>query len=265
VAARAFAQPAPPKSEPDFARASELYEAATRALGEGRADDAVRDFSAAYEITKDPVLFFKLGSAYEKAGKCRDAIGYYQRYLDEAKPAESFAALTRERIAACTAALASPAPSEEAAPPPAPAGEATPPRATGETTAAPAGATEPAPPASEPSRDQDRAWLFVGASLAFATAGVVLAYSTSSAEQDLKDLYVSNHGEPPEFDAKTQERYDDLIEEGRRYQVLAWTSFGLAAGCALGATIFFLRDRRDVGVAPVVTPQQTGFQATLRF
>lgn len=246
LAARSFAQPAPPTGEPDFARATELYDAATRALGEGRAEDAVRDFAAAYEITKDPVLLFKLGSAYEKAGKCRDAIGCYERYLAEGKPAESFVALTRDRIDACKAALAAPAP----APAPAPSSEATPP---------------PAPALEAPSSDQDRAWLFVGGALAFATAGVVLAYSTSSAEQDIKDLYISNNGKPPEFDDKTRERYDDLVAEGRRYQYLAWTSFGLAAGCALGATIFFLRDRGDVSVAPVVTPNQTGVAATLRF
>jgi hypothetical protein len=118
---------------------------------------------------------------------------------------------------------------------------------------------------TEPSKNKDRAWLFVGASLAFVTTGAVLAYSAESAEQDLKDLYVSNGGEPPEFNAETKQRYDELVDEGNRYQYLSWASFGVAAGCAIGATIFFLRDKGDVTVAPVVTPKETGVSATLRF
>jgi hypothetical protein len=246
MAARSFGQPA---SQPDFARATELYDAASEALAEDRAEDAIRDFIAAYEITTDPVLFFKIGSAYEKAGNCDAAVGYYRRYLDEAQPAEHFVTLTRERIAACNG---------EPAAPPTPAGDP-----------APAAETEPAEqPAgvvTRPSRDKDRAWLFVGGALTFVTAGAVLAYSTSSAEQDIKDLYISNDGKPPRYDAKTQKRYENLIAEGRRYELLAWTSFGLAAGCAAAATLFFLRDDGDVTVAPVVTPTETGVSATLRF
>jgi hypothetical protein len=249
VAARSFAQPAPESAGPDYARATELYNAAAQAMTDGRGDDAARDFLAAYEITKDPVLLFKIGSAYEKAGKCSTALGYYDRYLAEAKPDESFVALTKERIDACKATL---------------------PAATPQPDAAATDAAKPATPVAtapieQPSKNKDRAWLFVGGSLAFATAGAVLAYSTQSAEQDIKDLYVSNNGNPPEFDAKTQERYDDLVATGRRYEVLAWTSFGLAAGCAIGATIFFLRDRNDVSVTPVVTPKETGVSATIRF
>ena len=239
-------QPAAPPAEPDFAKATELYNAASQAMNESRFDDASRDFLAAYEITKDPVLFFKIGTAYEKASKCSAALGYYERYLAEAKPADNFATLTRERIDACKATLPQ-KPAEPAEP------------------AAPAAKTEP-PPSDKPSKSKDRAWLFVGGSLAFATAGAVLAYSTASSEQDVKDLYVSNNGKPPEFDAETKKRYDDLIAEGKRYQVLAWTSFGLAAGCAIGATIYFLKARNeDITVTPVVTPKETGVSATLRF
>jgi tetratricopeptide (TPR) repeat protein len=252
VAARSFAQPA----EPDYSRATDLYNGASKALDEGRGDDAARDFLAAYDITKDPVLFFKIGSAYEKAGKCSDAIGYYERYLAEAKPEESFVTLTKQRIDACKATLPKPPAGDHQARPESAPDAAKP----SPTPAAPA-----AEPMTEPSKDKDRAWLFVGASLAFITTGAVLAYSAESAEQDIKDLYVSSGGSPPEFDAETKERYDDLVAEGNRYQYLSWASFGLAAGCAVGATIFFLRDRGDVTVTPVVTPKETGVSATLRF
>lgn len=251
--APAFAQPDAPATEPDFERATELYDAATQAMTEGRPDDAVRDFLAAYDLTSDPVLFFKIGSAYEKSGKCSEALTYYQRYLDEAQPADHHVALTRERMDACKAILAPP---EEPAPDPAPAEPAP---------AAPVEVPAEAVPMTEPSADKDRAWLFVGGALAFVTAGAVLAYATNSAEQDVRDLYIANGGRPPEYDANTKARYEDLISEGRRYQYLAWTSFGLAAGCAIGATIFFLRDPGNVTVTPVVTPTETGVSAMLRF
>jgi tetratricopeptide (TPR) repeat protein len=252
VAARSFAQEPPPSSEPDFAKATELYNTAGQEMNAGQFDDATRDFLAAYEITKDPVLFFKIGSAYEKAGKCNEALGYYERYLNEAKPEENFVTLTRDRIKACQVALG-PKP-------------ATPPAAQQiDSALAPAPNPNEVPPPMTQSKNADRAWLFVGGALAFVTAGAVLAYSANSAEQDVKDLYVSNNGKAPEFDATTKDRYDDLLAEGHRYEVLSWTSFGLAAACAAGATVFFLRDRGDVSVTPAVTSKQAGVSAMIRF
>jgi hypothetical protein len=117
-----------------------------------------------------------------------------------------------------------------------------------------------APDAVTPSRNKDIAWLFVGGALTFVTAGAVLAYSTASAESDIKDLYVTTGRLPPQFDAETQERYDDLVAEGERYQLLSRISFGLAGACALGAGYFFWRasQEKDVTVAPVVTPTSAG-------
>src|SRR5215475_3899732 len=86
---------------PDLARARELYRSAEAAMQDGRYDDAARDYGAAYELSADPALLYKLGHAYERAGKCDVALVYYARYLREGKPTEQFTALTRERIAAC--------------------------------------------------------------------------------------------------------------------------------------------------------------------
>ena len=251
VSARVFAQPA----EPDYVAAKQHFDAGTQALDAGQYDQAIEELQAAYQISQDPVLFFKIGTAYEKAGKCSDAIGYYERYLSEAKPEESFVTLTKQRIEACKAQLPAPAPE----PTPTPA-EATPP------TAAPA--PSPAAPAAETlhtSANKDRASLFVGGALAFATTGAVLAYSITSVEQDIDDLYISNNGMPPEWNDKTRQRLDDLNTQGHRYEVLAWTSFGLAAACGLGATFFFVRASHEVEVAPVMSPKQAGAAVTLHF
>jgi len=241
LAGVAHAQPTDPK---------DLYDAATQAMDQGRYADAIRDYTAAYELTQDPVLLFKLGGAHEKAGDCATALTFYKRYLAEGNPDPQFVELTNERIKACEA----PAPSPEPAPPDAPV----------PAEAAPATPLPPAPTEVTPSRNKDIAWLFVGGALTFATAGAVLAYSTSSAEADLKDLYVSTGNMPPDFDAATKRRYDDLVEEGERYERFALISFGLAAGCAVGATIFFVKasnETKPPPVTPVITP--TG--AAVRF
>lgn len=227
----AHAQPADPK---------DLYSAATQAMDEGRYADAVRDFTAAYELTQDPVLFFKLGSAHESSGDCTTAITYYSRYLAEAKPEQSFIDLTNERIKACEPEPA-PEPAAEPAPEPAPT-------------------PLPPAPAVTPSRNKDIAWLFVGGALTFVTTGAVLAYSTSSAEADLRDLYLSPSGTPPRFDSDTQRRYDDLVAEGERYELLSIISFSLAGACAAGASYFFWRASQESEpvVTPVVTPTSAG-------
>jgi len=76
---------------PDFAHAAEIYRAAAaatwpKAITRTRA----RGFGTAYEMTKDAVLFFKIGFAYEKAGKYDVALTSYDRYLKEAKPSQKF-------------------------------------------------------------------------------------------------------------------------------------------------------------------------------
>src|SRR5258706_12213262 len=115
-----------------------------------------------------------------------------------------------------------------------------------------------------PSNQGNGAWLLVGSSLAAVTIGSVLAYSASSAEDDVKDLYISANGQPPMFDAKTAKRYQDLVDTGHMYEHLSWVSFGVAGACAIGATILFLREPEHeprVTVTPIATPHETGVAA----
>src|SRR5687767_7172820 len=95
--ALSHAQPAPA----DVERAKQHYASGQQAMTDGRFADAVREYGAAYDITKDPVLFYKIGNANERAGKCDVALIYYDRYLKEARPDAQFVALTEERIKAC--------------------------------------------------------------------------------------------------------------------------------------------------------------------
>lgn len=266
--ALAHAQPAP-----DLERAKQLYTSAQQAMTDGRFADAARDYGAAYEITRDPVLFFKIGTANEKAGKCDVALIYYGRYLKEASPSPDFVATTKERITACGGNADAPPepPTEQPVPPPekppeppAPAPAPTDQPAAGEGSAAP----PPPPPPALRGRHQGP-WLLVGGSIAMLTVGVVLAYSADASENDLEDLYVGLEGNPPVFDARTKKRYDDLVAEGERYEKLSWISFGAAAALAGGAAIWFFLDRDDNENKPVIAPtvreNGAGVSATLRW
>jgi tetratricopeptide (TPR) repeat protein len=259
TAATALAQPAP-----DVARAKTLYDAAQVAMTESRYADAIRDYNAAFEITKDAVLLFKLGTAYQKSGQCELALTYYRRYLTEGKPAEAFVNLTRDRIVACNGDPD--ADREPVAVPPA----TTEPPAPPATTAPPE--TKPAPPPDPkkppPMLGKHRvAWLLVGGSIAFVTLGSVLAYSSNAAERDLQDLYVGLGGQTPVFDAGTQRRYDDAVAEGERYEKLSWISFGIAGGLAIGAAVRFLTasETETTVITPTVTPTGAGASARWRF
>jgi tetratricopeptide (TPR) repeat protein len=270
---------APPISRaepaPDLERARELYRSAEAAMQDGRYDDATRDYGAAYELSADPALLYKIGRASERAGKCDVALGYYARYLRDGKPTEQFTALTRERIAACggdRAGSASPGPGEAGEPT---AAAPRPPDATPDATQGGAAATAatgsaggaappegPAGPAAAsgagaaaliPPTREKIAWLVGGGAIALATLGGVLAYAASSSESDVRDLYAGFGGQAPPFDAPTRRRYDDLVDEGRRYQHLSWAAFGLAGAAAVGVAVLFAVGRGDEP-APAVTP-----------
>lgn len=261
VCATAAADPAP-----DLARAKDLYKAAEDAVTAGRYADAVADYGAVYDITRDPVLFYKIASANEKAGHCDVALVYYRRYLAEARPSEAFAAQTAARITACGGApspTGQPGDPGPIAPPPDPvAGSPAP--------APDAGPSPPvAPPPAKPGRDR-AAWLCVSGSIAFVTVGAVLAYSANAAEKDVSDLYVGLSGRPPEYDPHTRSQYEALVRDGRRYEVMSWVSFGVAGLAAVAAASLFLDHGGEAKapravIAPTVTPAGGGVAATVRF
>jgi hypothetical protein len=288
------AQPAQPV--PDLRRARDLYQSAEAAMKDGRFEDATRDYSAAYESSKDPALLWKIGHANEKAGKCDVALLYYGRYLRDGHPSEKFITMTQERIVACggtTPAEPSPgAGSPSAAPTSTDSGSGSgsaagagsdASSAVGGTVGGTAGSTPgstiggaeaPAGTSSgsaalalTPNGSQKAAWLLTGGTIALITLGGVLAYAANSSENDVRDLYVGFAGQPATFDTRTRQRYDDLVDEGHRYQHLSWASFGLAGATAAGAAVLFLLGHRDEApqharITPVVTTSSAGLAVT---
>lgn len=235
----------------DVQRARELYSSAEAAMTAKRYDDAARDYGAAYEISKDAALFYKIGVANEKAGKCDVALIYYRRYLREGKPTQAFLDLTDQHIKACGGDKPPVVPPPAA--PPAPAQPQPQPQQ-----------PEQPPPANAvvPNSSHRTSWLLVGGALTFVTIGAVLAYSANASEADVADLYVGLDGQPPVFDARTRQRYQDLLDEGHRYEHLSWGSFALAGALAIGAAVTW---RLDGDKSVQIAPHGAGAAVRVRF
>ncbi|HET9620001.1 MAG TPA: hypothetical protein VFP84_01450 [Kofleriaceae bacterium] len=243
----------------DLDRAKDLYRAAEAEMRYGKFAEAVRDYSASYELSRDPALLYKIGRANESAGKCDQAIGFYTRYVREGAPTPHFVATTRTRIQACGGdpdAAAAPA----LAPPPAP--DATPAPSAGAGSGTPLGAL---------SASHRAAWVTTGGALALVALGGVLAYAARSSENDVRDLYAGFNGSLVTFDAQTRKRYDDLVDQGRRYQHLSWAAFGAAGAAAIGAAALFVFGRHDASpadatharLAPALAPTTDGVVGTV--
>jgi tetratricopeptide (TPR) repeat protein len=259
-------------SSPDFAHAADLYNSAEQAMKAGNYGDATRDYLAAFDLTADPVLYFKIASANEKAGKCEAAVRYFRLYLANAHPNDNYVRLTQERIAACGGSPHEPAAGSPTTPP---TTTSKPTTSASPTTANPdAGsvAVVHSPVATgHAGTDHDAAWITVAGAVALATTGVVLAFAASSSENDVKDLYIGNDGQaPPAYNASTAQHYQDDIDEGHRYRDLAWTSFGLAAVGGAAAAYLFVHPpgkhaEHQTRIVPVVVPGTTGIAAMLAF
>jgi tetratricopeptide (TPR) repeat protein len=65
-----------------FDRGKELYKS-------GAYDQAILEFKSADQIKPSPILAYNIGLAYEKLGRCRAAIGFFERYLREQPDADN--------------------------------------------------------------------------------------------------------------------------------------------------------------------------------
>jgi hypothetical protein len=70
----------------DFEAAAKHFASAQEEFGKKHYKMAATEFQAAYEITKDPILLYNVGEAWQKAGDGKKAVGSYRAYL-KAQPA----------------------------------------------------------------------------------------------------------------------------------------------------------------------------------
>jgi hypothetical protein len=72
---------APPALAQDFEAAARHFGAAQDAFGKQHFHAAATEFERAYDITKDPVLLYNIGEAWQKAGEGKKAVVSYKAYL----------------------------------------------------------------------------------------------------------------------------------------------------------------------------------------
>jgi tetratricopeptide (TPR) repeat protein len=105
-------QPAP--SESDMARAKELFENGQILYQEGRYEQAIQAWEEAYRLSGRAELLYNVSSAYEKAGKYREAIDALNKYrvyakADERETLDRRIRALEERLAAAPATPVKPA------------------------------------------------------------------------------------------------------------------------------------------------------------
>ncbi len=268
LSAAAHAQP----STPDYDAAKRHYTAAEKAASAKDWNLAAREYGIAYEITRDPVLFFKLGNAYQLSGDCTRAVEYFERYLVEAKPSEEYQSDAKARIAACHASGTANA---EAAGAAQGSGEAVPTTdaagsrplepglagtdgagitsgltATGDELASPKigsaanSSNEPSFMEEDVTWQQTAGWASIGVSAAFLTASAVLALSANSREEDIENLlsYRDADGRPASFAGTVSDRYETLADEGESLSKMSIIALGGAGVSAAVAIVFFVLD-----------------------
>jgi len=272
-------RPAHAQQQPDYARARQAYKKAEAAFAKGEYAIAAREFGVAYEITKDPVLFYKIAEAQEKSGDCDTAVVYYGRYLREAKPDAEYKKLTQAALKRCGAGATTAKPdtgsgSTSGAGSGTGAGADTGTGAGSSDTGAGAdtgagssdtgagadtgtgggasfdggGGTPPPHVDDDGSRwKRTAAWVSVGLTVGLATTGAVLGLSASSRQEDLQNLidFRSVEGNPTTFDGSIKDKYENLVDEGKKFDTLSKVAFAAAGGTAILATVFFILDAGD--------------------
>ena len=216
-------------AQPDYKAAAEHYKAAEAAMASGDFGAAALEYGVAYDITRDPILFYKIGQANDKAGKCPVALTYYNRYLKEGNPSEEYKRLTQERIAVCSGGSKPP---PDGTPP-----DGTPPPDGDGTPGGPTFIDQPT------SWKRTGAWVATGLTVGLAAAGVVLAMSAEGSEEDLQSLIDFRNGGRPVRYEEVRAQYESLDADGKRFDTLATAAFIGAGVTAVVATTLFVMDR----------------------
>ncbi len=303
---------APATAQPNIKEAKRHYKEAEKAMKNADYAIAAREYGIAYANAKDPVLFYKIGRAHHLADNCKSALVFYGRYLKEGKPNRKAKALTEGFVSACkkkvdagttaagTTGTTADTGTTGTAADTGTTGTAADTGTTGTTadtgtttdtgtkglpgddSATGGGAAGDAPPTfdTQPAKTWKRtaAWVSVGVAMAFVTSGAVLGLSASSREEDLANLvgFRNQDGTPSTYSGTIQDRYDSLVDEGKRLDTLSKISFGIAGAAVVSAAVFFVLEAKSPGkittassrrrmVVPVVTTNALGVSAGWEF
>ena len=254
---------AQPKSPNDLAK--EHYDRGQTAYNLGRFDEAIAEFTAAYQITQVPALLFNIAQAQRRKGDNCAAVEVYKNYLmGEPNPPNlaDVDGFIKDSDAKCQASRRNPNPDDGARPPDKPPVPDRPKLAAPPTRDAPA--VPPTTPESpHPGKGKKRVGVItmgVGAAV-LATAGV-FGYLSQKQENDIKDLpcFMSPTG------CATDEDYRSLDDAGKRYNTLAYVTLGVGAAALVGGGVFYYLGMRadsaageSISVAPLPGGASVGY------
>jgi hypothetical protein len=257
----------------DVENAKVHYKAALDAEKAGNYAAAALEYGIAYDIMKDPILFFKIGVANEKAGKCNIALTYFARYLKEGNPSDEYKRVTEEKVAGCKATLGI---SDGSGGGGGGGGTGVEPDfgnggtgggndtggggttgggdviGDGGTAGGGGGDLGGGGPAFTDDKGaswkRSAAWISTGATIGLVAVATVLYMSAEGSEEDLQALidFRDQGGRPLAYE-EVQEQYDDLIDEGERFDKLATYAFIGAGVGAAAAVTFFVLDAKSGG------------------
>jgi tetratricopeptide (TPR) repeat protein len=244
------------QAKPDYEAAKKHYTNAKDAEARGDYDTAVSEYAAAYDITKDPKLLYRIARAYEAGGNKDAAVVYYRRYINEAKDAKD-----RDEVKAKIAELEGQKSGPVETPPPGGGGTETgtgtgtggggnelvqPDLGGGEGGGEGGGGEGPSFVESGGGRWQRTAgWVSVGVAAVALTTGAVLGESARSHEEDIDRLIDYRDPQdmlPTKYQGTVKDDYEDATSDGDRDEKLAIVAFSIAGVAAVAATVFFLMD-----------------------
>ncbi len=195
------AQPVQAKSTKDFQqhydRAIELYQ------GE-RYTDAIKEFTAAYAIKQLPRVLFNIGQAHLKLGEAKEALGFYERYLQlEPKPPpelqsklEASMAQARSMLNAMSTPPVEPDKPPEVTPPPDKPPEPEPPPVV-------APPPPPVPPPPPPSRRPRPRWRIIAGAAGLGVGLLMVGFGASALAIDNQCIDTAMPGKSCSFDFDT--------------------------------------------------------------
>lgn len=103
------------------------------------------------------------------------------------------------------------------------------------------------------------AWVSTTVAAGTITAGLIFAFKGNTAEQDIRNLFAFRDalGQPVNYSDVPKRRYEELVDQGERYNTTSIILLSVGGAAALTATTLFILDAMD-------TPPDEGVKPSLQ-
>lgn len=246
------------------AQARDHYLKGTKAFDLGQYDDAIREYTAAYNLRDDPALLYNIAQAHRLAGHSPEALRFYKIYL--AKPRASNRAEVELKVAELQKLIDQQNTAKNLPPnytrDMQPEGPVAPPKEPEPAVVQTQPTTSVNPEAATVGRRMKIAGIATAAAgVAFVVVGVVFGVLAKSAGDSVTQI------------DQSRAVFDPSLEStGKTDQAVGIAMLAVGAAAVVAGTVVLVlgvrRAReapRAVSVLPTLTPQSVGANLTLRF